>query len=75
VLCVEYIVVTATVDIVQYYSVLCGVYCGYSNSRYSSNVLCFCGVYCGCSNSRYRVMVLCCFFLVFFEITAKVDLV
>jgi len=28
VLCVEFIVVTATVDIVQCYCVVCGVYCG-----------------------------------------------
>jgi len=33
-------VVTATVDIVQYYCVLCGVYCGYRNSRYSAMILC-----------------------------------
>jgi len=40
VLCVEFIVVTATVDIVKWYCVVCGVYCGYSNSRYSEMVLC-----------------------------------
>jgi len=40
VLCVEIIVVTARVDIVQWYCVVCGVYCGYSNSRYSAMVLC-----------------------------------
>ena len=39
VLCVEFIVVTATVDIVQWYSAVCGVYCVYSNSRYSAMVL------------------------------------
>jgi len=33
-------VVTATVDIVQWYCVVCGDYCGYSNSRYSAMVLC-----------------------------------
>jgi len=54
-------VVTTTVDIVQWYCVVCGVYCGYSNSRYSAIVLCcVCGVYCGYSNSRYSAMVLCC---------------
>jgi len=31
-------VVTATVDIVQWYCVVCGVYCGYSNSRISCKV-------------------------------------
>jgi len=35
------IVLTATVDIVQWYCVVCGVYCGYSKSRYSAMVLCF----------------------------------
>ena len=39
-MCVEFIVVTATVDIVQCYCVVCGVYCGYSNSRYSAMLLC-----------------------------------
>ena len=39
--CVEVIVVTATVDLVQSYSVVCGVYCGDNNSRYSAMVLCF----------------------------------
>jgi len=34
-------VVTATVDIVQWYCVLCGDYCGYINSRYTSMFLCF----------------------------------
>jgi len=33
-------VVTATLDIVQYYCVLCGVYCGYRNSSYSAMILC-----------------------------------
>jgi len=37
----EFIVVTATVDIEQWYCVVCGVYCGYSNSRYSAMVLCY----------------------------------
>jgi len=36
----EYIVVTSTVDIVQSYCVVCGGYCGYSNSRYSAMVPC-----------------------------------
>jgi len=35
---VEFIVFRATVDTVQWYCVVCGVYCGYSNSRYSAMV-------------------------------------
>jgi len=41
VLCVEFMVVTATVDIVQRYCVVCGVYCGYSTRRYSAILLCY----------------------------------
>jgi len=33
-------VVKATVDVVQCYCVVCGDYCGYSNSRCSAIVLC-----------------------------------
>ena len=40
VVCMEFIVVTATVDIGQWYCVVCGVYCAYSNNRYSAMVLC-----------------------------------
>jgi len=41
-------VVTATIDIVQWYCVVCGVNFGYSNSKYSAMVQCFvCEVYCG----------------------------
>jgi len=39
-LCLEFIVVTATIDIVQWYCVVCGDYCGYSNSRYNAMLLC-----------------------------------
>ena len=39
-LCVEFIVVTATVGIVQCYCVLGGVYFVYSYSRYSAMFLC-----------------------------------
>jgi len=60
VFCVEIILVTSTVDIVQSYCVVGGVYCGYSNRRYSAMLLCFGGVYCCYSNSRYSIMVLCC---------------
>ena len=59
-LCVVFNVGTTLVDIVQWYCVVCGVYCGYSNSSYSAMVLCFCGDYCGYSNSRFSAMVLCC---------------
>jgi len=60
VLCVEFFVVTATVDIVQRYCVVRGVSFCDRNSRYSVMVLCCVGVYCGYSNSRYSAMVLCC---------------
>jgi len=40
----EFIVVTATIVIIKCYCVLCGVCCGYSNSRYSAMFLC-----CVCS--------------------------
>ena len=46
VLCVEFNVVKTTVDIVQWYCVVCGFYFGYSNSSYSAMVLCLCGFYC-----------------------------
>jgi len=46
VLCVEFNVVTTTVDIVQWYCVVCGFYFGYSNSSYIAMVLCLCGFYC-----------------------------
>jgi len=52
-------VVTATVDIVQLYSVVYGGFCGYNNSRYSAMVLGFCEDYCGYSNSRFSAMLLC----------------
>ena len=65
--------VTASVDIVQWYCVVCGVYFGYSNRRYSAIVLCFVGVYCGYSNSRYRAIVLLC--VEFIVVTATVGIV
>jgi len=33
-------VVIATVDIVQWYCIVCGDYCGYCNSKYSEMILC-----------------------------------
>jgi len=50
---------TAKVYIVQRYCDVCGVYCGYSNSRYNAMVLCCVVVHCGYSNRRYSAMVLC----------------
>jgi len=37
---VEFIVFTVKAGIVQSYCVVCGVYCGYSNSCYSAILLC-----------------------------------
>jgi len=33
-------VVTTTVDLVKCYCVVCGVYCGETNSKYSAKFLC-----------------------------------
>ena len=52
--------VTATVEFVQSYCVVCGVYCGGSNSRNSAKVLCCVGDYCRYSKIGYSAMVLCC---------------
>ena len=52
--------VTATIDIVQWYSVLCGVFCGYNNSTYSAMLQCCVVVHCGYKNSRYSAIVMCC---------------
>jgi len=58
--CVQIIVFTATVD--NSAIVLCcfGVYCVYSNSRFSAMVLCCVGVYCGYIKCIYSAKVLCC---------------
>ena len=55
----QIILVTASVEIVQFFCALYGVYCGYSNKRYSAMLLCCVGVYCGYSNSRCSAMFLC----------------
>jgi len=60
VLCLEFIEVTATVDIVKWYCVVCGDYCGDGNSRYNAMLLCCVRDYCGYSNCRYSAMFLCC---------------
>jgi len=67
-------VVTATVDIVQWYCVVCGGFCVYSNNIYSAMVQCCVGVYCGYSNIRYSAMFLC-FVVGIIVITATVDTV
>ena len=51
--------VKTTVDIVQWYRVVYGVYCGYSKNRYSAKVLCCVWSLLCYSNSSYSVMVLC----------------
>jgi len=61
----EFIAVTETVDIVQCFCVVCVVYCGYCNSRYSAMVLCCVGACCGYSNIRYNAMLLCCVWSLF----------
>jgi len=52
-------VVTATVGIMQWYCVVCGAYCGDSNSIYSAKLLCCVAVYCGYRYSRYSAIFLC----------------
>jgi len=37
----DFIGVTTNVNIVQWYCVVCGVNCGYSNSSYSAMLLCY----------------------------------
>ena len=56
--------VTATI-IMCNRTVVCAVYCGDSNSRYSEMVLSCVGVYCCYSNRRYSAMVLCCVYSLF----------
>ena len=52
--------VKSTGDIVQWYCVVCGNYCVYSNGRYSAMVLCCVWNLLLYSNSRYSETVLCC---------------
>jgi len=56
----KFIVFTATINIVHFYCVLCGVDCGYSNRIYSAMVLSFVWILLCYSNSRFSAMVLCC---------------
>ena len=60
----KFIVFTATVYIVQCFCVVCGVYCGLSNSSYSAKLLCCVEFFFGYSNSRYSVLVLCCVWII-----------
>jgi len=60
VLCVKFFVVTATLDIVQCYCVVCAVYCGNSNRIYTDWYCVMCVVYGGYSNIRNSATVLCC---------------
>jgi len=61
VICVEFIGVRATVDIVQLYSVVCVEFIVVTASVDIVQWYCVVsGFYCGYSNSRYRAMVLCC---------------
>jgi len=55
----EIIVVTATIDVVQSYCDVCGVYCRYSNSRYSAMVLCCVWRLLCLQQQRYSAMLLC----------------
>ena len=73
VLCVEFIVVKATVDIVQWYCVVRSFFVVITTIF---SVQCYCVVceaYCGYCNSRYIAMVLCC--LESFVVTSTVELV
>jgi len=59
VLCVEFILVTATVDIVQWYCVVLQVFVVTATVDIKQWYGVVCGDYCGYSNSRYRAMLLC----------------
>ena len=64
--------VTETVDIVQCYCVLCGVYCGYSNRRYRAMVLCC--VEFIVVTATGDIMKWYCVVLEFILVTATVDI-
>ena len=57
-LCVEFIVVTATDDIVQWYCVVCGVFVVTETVYIVQYYYVVCGVYCGESNCRYSATLL-----------------
>ena len=60
-LCLEFIVVTASVNILQCYSVVCVEFIVVT-AKFDVWQLCFvvCVVYCRYNNSRYSAIVLCC---------------
>jgi len=60
-LCVEFIVVTATVDIGQWYCVVCVEYIVVTATTDIVKWYCVvCRDYCAYNNRRYSAMVLCC---------------
>jgi len=60
VLCVDFIVMTATVDIVQWYFVRLDFIAVTARVDIVQWYCVVCGVYCGYCNSRYSAMLLCC---------------
>jgi len=52
-------VVTATVDIVQWYCIVCGDFLVTATVDIVQWYCVLCGVYCGYSNCIYSAMVLC----------------
>jgi len=61
VFCVEFIVISATVDIVQWYCVVCVEFIEVTGKVDIVQWYCVVyGAYCDYSNSRYSAMVLCC---------------
>ena len=59
-ICLEFILVTATVDIVQWYCVCVEYFVDIATVDIVQWYCVLCVVYCGYSNSRYSAIVLCC---------------
>ena len=59
-LCLEFILVTATVDIVQWYCVVLEFIVFTATVDIVQWFYVVCGVYCGYSNSRNSAIVMCC---------------
>ena len=60
-LCLDFIVVTAKVHIMQWYCVLGVEFIVVTAKEEIVKLFCVvCGVHCGYSNNRYSAMVLCC---------------
>ena len=70
----EFIVVTGTVVIGQWYSVLCGVNCGYSNSSSRAMILSLCVEFI-VDSATVDVVQLYCVILEMIVVTATVDIV